>query len=158
MTENETRATRAELFAEYFKLTDIVQRYDEYYLKIKAWGVTVSGVAAGVGLREESAVTFFIAALLALSFWMTEARFKMFQLSHMLRVGELERALERGDYDTACPRIFTAFAEASSIHIGTKRWRSVISWPQVMLPHVFFVALGLIGGFALLVGEIGRIL
>jgi hypothetical protein len=38
-----------------------------------------------------------------------------------------------------------AFGEESALNIRHRRWRSVFLWPQVMFPHVFFVAIGILG-------------
>lgn len=139
----EAKDTRSELFEEYYKLAAIVQGYDAYYLTIKAWSVTVSGAAIGVALRENSRGVPIIAFALSLAFWLTEVRFKLFQLNHMLRVRELEDAL-RNNLPVASPRMFTAFGEESRRNLQGKRWKSVMFWPQVMLPHLFFVGLSLI--------------
>jgi hypothetical protein len=134
---------RAELFEEYYKLAAVVQGYDSYCLTIKAWGVTVSGTALGIAFSREGSVAVSMVAALALAlsaaFWLTEVRFKLFQLGHMLRVAELEDALQNG-LNVPGPRIFSAFGEESVKNIQAKRWKSVVFWPQVMLPHIVFVS------------------
>ncbi len=138
---------RTELFEEYYKLAAIVQGYDSYCLTIKAWGVTVSGAALGIAFSREGSVAISSVAALALalsgSFWLTEVRFKLFQLNHMLRVTELEHALQNG-LPIIAPRIFSAFGEQSVRNIVSKRWKSVAFWPQVMLPHIVFVGVSLV--------------
>ena len=137
---------RAELFEEYYKLAAIVQSYDSYCLTIKAWGVTVSGAALSVAISREEPIAASMVALVAfalsVAFWLTEVRFKLFQLGHMLRVAELEGALQNG-LPVAAPRIFTAFGEEGARNLNKKRWRSVTFWPQVMLPHIVFAGLSL---------------
>jgi len=54
------------------------------------------------------------------------------------------------DPDTAAskpqsPRVLGAFGEESALNIRHHRWRSVFLLPQVMFPHVFFVAVGILG-------------
>ena len=137
--------SRSELLEEYHKLVDIVQRYDEYYIRIKGWGVTVSGAAAGFGSVEESSIVFLITAVLAFSFWLTEVRYKQFQLRHLQRVWEIENPTESGLSQLLAPRIFTAYGEERRKNVANKRWYTVMFWPQVMLPHVFFVIIGLAG-------------
>jgi hypothetical protein len=61
----------------------------------------------------------------------------------MLRVSELENALQN-NIPVASPRIFAAFGEQSRTNLKSKRWRSLMLWPQVMLPHVFFAVLSLV--------------
>jgi hypothetical protein len=144
--------TRSELFDEYYKLAAIVQSYDSYCLTIKAWGVTVSGAAIGVAFsRGGSLGVFIIAFSLSMAFWLTEVRFKLFQLAHMLRISELENALQNNVALTS-PRIFSAFGEQSRANLKSKRWKTLIFWPQIMLPHIFFASLSL----ALIVFEIVR--
>ncbi len=140
----ESNVSRSELFEEYYKLSAIVQSYDSYCLTIKAWGVTVSGAAIGVAFsRAGSLGVFIVAFALSLAFWLTEVRFKLFQLAHMLRVSELENALQN-NLPMTSPRIFAAFGEQSRSNLKSKRWRAVTLWPQVMLPHVFFAVLSLV--------------
>jgi len=140
----ETKDTRSELFEEYYKLSAIVQSYDSYFLTIKAWGVTVSGAAIGVAFsRDRPFGVFLVALTLSLAFWLTEVRYKLFQLGHMLRVSELEHALQN-KLPLSSPRIFSAFGEESRRNLQYKRWKSVMFWPQVMFPHLFFIALSII--------------
>jgi hypothetical protein len=145
MSQNlEPNINRSELLEEYYKLSAIVQSYDSYCLTIKAWGVTVSGAAVGVAFsRPGSLGVFVVAFALSLAFWLTEVRFKLFQLAHMLRVTELENALQN-NLPVASPRIFSAFGEQSRTNLKSKRWRSLMLWHPVMLPHVFFAVLSLV--------------
>lgn len=133
----EQKDKRSELLEEYYKLAAIVQGYDSYYLSIKAWGVTVSGAAIGVGFSIGKPIQVFVVAFaLSLAFWLTEVRFKLFQLGHMFRIAQLEEALQN-ETKIISPRIFRSFQEESSRNILVKRWRSVLFWPQVMFPHIF---------------------
>ena len=84
-----------------------------------------------------------LALALSLAFWLTEVRFKLFQLNHMLRVAELEDALQNGSPSRG-PRFFSAFGEEGARNMHIKRWKSVAFWPQVMLPHVVFVSFSLV--------------
>jgi hypothetical protein len=146
---------RDELLTEYYKITDIIHKYDDYFLRIKTWGVTVSGAATGVGVAQRSEVTFFIATLLAISFWFTEARYKVLQLDHILRIEELESALKLksvpADFQT--PRIFGALSERKKHHKKIRKWRSVLFWPHVIFPHIFFAIVGLVGSVGLIISS-----
>jgi hypothetical protein len=133
---------RAELREEYFKVIDILQNYDLYFLSIKNWGVTAIGVAATVGLANKAPIVFLLITFIAVGFWITEVRFKLLQLGHTLRATELERILQEVRLNTSSPRILAAFGEESRRNIQSKRWQSVLFWPQVMFPHVVFVIAG----------------
>lgn len=141
---------RSELREEYFKLVEIAHKYDDYFIRIKTWGVTVSGAAAGIGITQSSPWIFFIASLLAFAFWVTESRFKILQLDHNLRIDELESALHEERVVTGAPRIYGALRERKAKHLREERWKEVMKWPHVMYPHVIFTVVGLLGGVALL--------
>src|SRR5262245_17999406 len=130
-----SESSRSELLKEYEKVVDILQSYDSYFLTIKNWSVTVSGTALAVGVGKGTSDIFRLAATLAASFWATEVRFKLLQLGHTQRAGELERALQAGT-SIPSPRILTSFGEQSALNNASRRWKKVLSWPQVMLPHV----------------------
>ena len=140
---------RSELLEEYFRLTAFVQAYDSYFLSIKAWGVTVSGAAIGVGFSRDLIAqnmqmqVFAIALALAIAFWFTEVRFKLIQLAHIYRQAALEKALQGNEY-VKSPSILESYKEGRRTDNAQKRWRSVILWPQVMFPHVIFVVLSFI--------------
>ena len=140
---------RSELFEEYFKEAGFVQSYESYFLTIKTWGVTASGAAIGVGFSKDlisqnrQLEIFVIALALAVAFWLTEVRFKLMQLAHINRQASLERALQENTYIKS-PAILESFGEASLVNRDQKRWRKIMLWPHVMLPHVIFVTLSLI--------------
>jgi len=140
---------RAELFEEYFRLSGFVQSYDSYFLTIKTWGVTVSGVAIGVGFSKDvinynmQSEMFLIALALGTAFWWTEVRFKLIQLAHVTRQSVLERALQENVYIKA-PALLESFSAESVIQRELGRWRRIVFWPHVMFPHIIFVVLSLI--------------
>lgn len=139
---------RDELREEYFKVVDILQSYDPYFLSIKNWGVTAIGVAATVGLANKAPAVFLLTSLIAVGFWLTEVRFKLLQLGHTQRAAELEHALSEREPLSSSPRILSAFGEQSRRNLQAGRWRSVLFWPQVMFPHVVFVVAGPVAYFA----------
>ena len=96
MTEASDSTPRRELREEYFKVVDILQSYDPYFLTIKNWGVTVSGAAIALSVSQKSSSAFLLVCVLAIGFWTTEVRFKLLQLGHTLRATELERYLSIG--------------------------------------------------------------
>lgn len=133
---------REALREEYFKVVDILQGYDPYFLSIKNWGVTAIGVAATIGLANKVPGAFLLVSFIAAGFWLTETRFKLLQLGHTLRAAELEQALRQPNPEEDSPRILSAFGEESRRNLKSGRWRSVLFWPQVMFPHVVFVVAG----------------
>jgi hypothetical protein len=137
-----TQKLREELREEYFKVIDILQGYDPYFLSIKNWGVTSIGVAATVGFASKSPLVFLVIPVIAVGFWLTEVRFKLLQLGHTRRATELEETLSGPKAAVRSPRILSAFGEESLRNLQTGRWRSVLFWPQVMFPHVVFVVIG----------------
>ncbi|MGY1616240.1 hypothetical protein ACI797_05790 [Geodermatophilus sp. SYSU D00691] len=138
---------RAELLAEYYKLIDIVQAYDPYFVTIKSWSATLGSLALGAALTMRpafGAAVLGVGALLSCSFWIVEAHFKILQLNHVARCTELEQLLERGG-TTRSPRILQSFAEAGSLHLLRRQWRRVLRWPHVAFPHALFIAISLVG-------------
>ncbi|WP_380877883.1 hypothetical protein ACFB49_14650 [Sphingomonas sp. DBB INV C78] len=94
--------TRLELLqAEYFKLQDHVETFDERALQIKTWSVTVSlaGVVAAYGSDSISlsdrSVILWVAAASAASFWLIEFLWKCFQWSFLPRIEAIETEMRR---------------------------------------------------------------
>src|SRR5207237_2164652 len=139
---------RQEAFDEYYKVAAFVQAYDGYFLNIKAWGVTVTAgaIAAGfssgvVASRVSQVAVFVVGLLLACSFWASEAMFKMLQLAHVRRAGDLEDILASGATEIAGPAYLSSFTTYQAVDRQARRWRHVLFWPHVMLPHVIFAVL-----------------
>jgi hypothetical protein len=53
---------------EYYWLEDQIDRFDDRSLKIKAWSITLSGVALGAAFNYNKPVLFLVAAISALLF------------------------------------------------------------------------------------------
>jgi hypothetical protein len=140
---------RTQLLQEYYNISSFVQAYDGHFLAIKSWGITVSGAAIGVGfsqglLGQASQVgIFFVALILSVAFWLTELRFKLIQLAHVYRQSDLEQSLREDTY-IKTPAILQSYGMGRTIDRERKRWRSVMFWPHVMLPHILFAAISLI--------------
>ena len=140
---------RQEAFDEYYKVAAFVQAYDGYFLNIKAWGVTVTagaiaaGFSAGVASSRPSQVAVFVVAfLLACAFWASETMFKMLQLAHIRRASELEGLLASNAAEMLGPAYLSSFSTYQAIDRRARRWRYVLFWPHVMLPHAIFASLG----------------
>jgi hypothetical protein len=143
-----TKDQRTELLQEYYHLSSYVQGYDAHFLLIKSWGITVSGAAIGVGFSSNLLGTsgrvglFGIAFVLSIAFWITEVRFKLIQLAHVYRQSGLEHAL-REDSFIRTPAILESYGQGMAIDRRRKRFRAVMFWPHVMMPHVLFAGLSL---------------
>jgi hypothetical protein len=140
--------TRQEAFEEYYKVAAFVQAYDGYFLNIKAWGVTVTagaiaaGFSSGVASSRISQVAVFVVGfLLASAFWATETMFKMLQLAHVRRLVELEGLLASGATEIAGPAYLSSFSSYQAVDRRARRWRHVLFWPHVILPHAIFASL-----------------
>ena len=140
------RDQRSQLLAEYFKVAEFVQAYDPHCLTIKAWGVSITAVALGIGLSKDviergyQIEVFLVALGLAISFWLTETRFKLFQLRHIPRYSALEKAIQDDVYIKS-PAILESFG--TGVRLEHARRLPVAFWPHVMFPHVIFVGLSL---------------
>jgi len=139
---------RQEAFDEYYKVAAFVQAYDGYFLNIKAWGVTVTAGAIAAGFssgvassRPSQTAVFTVGLLLACTFWACETMFKMLQLAHVRRAADLESILASGAAEVAGPAYLSSFSAYQAIDRRTRRWRHVLFWPHVMLPHAAFALL-----------------
>lgn len=142
MENMENKEIRTQLLEEYYRLSAIIQNYDPYFVSIKTWGVTVSGLAIGVGFSKGSSEVFVVAFALSIGFWLTEVCFKLLQLGHSGRIEELERELQRNN-NIASPEIYQAFVKRRKEDMKRIYWLRVMFWPHVMFPHLIFVCLSL---------------
>jgi hypothetical protein len=143
-----TKEQRSELLDEYYKVYSFVQAYDPYFISIKNWGVTVTGAALAVGLSRENnrpLLVFSVALALSIAFWFTEVLFKNSQLAHLRRVTIIEEGL-RNDSSLESPAIAKSYDEGKAENQKKQKWRGVMFWRHVMLPHVIFsfISLGFI--------------
>jgi len=128
------------IFTEYYKVVDIIQSYDQHYFKIKAWNVTLSGALIIYGVSQGEISVLIAASVFCLSFWVTEAWYKIIQNGHFKRVKEIEDALQN-DTEIIYPRIYGAYIEKFSDNRKGKKWVKMMFYPQVMSPHIFVLAL-----------------
>ncbi len=80
----------ADLQAEYAKLTEIVNAFDQRLLTIKGWGVTLGLASLGLGFQQEHYGLFLVAATSGLAFWLLEATTKLHQIRYYPRMGDIE--------------------------------------------------------------------
>lgn len=85
-------ALREDLGKEYYSILEVVSDYDQRFLTIKGWSVTLSLVALGLGFKEQHAFYFALAAFSGLSFWVLEALAKRHQLRYYSRMRDIEVA------------------------------------------------------------------
>jgi hypothetical protein len=129
---------------EYYWIEDQVDRFDDRSLKIKAWSITLSGVALGAGFSYNKPILFLIAAVSALVFWYLETNWKYFQEALADRVYELESFLNGSGGTYTGPRICDAFK--SHLHNPKMEWSKfprLFFRRNVHLPHSVILISGL---------------
>jgi len=138
---------REELQTEYYKLIELIYKYDDYLIRIKTGSISLGVIVTGIGIGIKSVYPLFLVILLAIAFWLTEASLKVVQLSNFKRITELENALNRGitENNFISPRIIQAYSECRKENEESGLWRKVIWWKHVMFPHIVFVLGSLIG-------------
>jgi hypothetical protein len=81
-----------DLGQEYYRLSAIVDGFDQRLLTIKGWGVTLSLASIGIGFQQDHYGLFLVATLSGLGFWIIEAVTKMHQMRFYPRMGDIEYA------------------------------------------------------------------
>jgi hypothetical protein len=129
---------------EYFHLQKTVEDFDQRSLTIKAWSVTTSmvGIAASF-LHPDAGALSLLAALASLSFWITEALWKEFQQCYFPRLRTLERAFSTENATEIPFRINQSWSQTYHSY-GLIRYVRILTWPHVMLPHVFIIICGVL--------------
>lgn len=138
---------REELFTEYYKLIELIYKYDSYFINIKTSSISLGSIATGVGIGIRSIYLILLVMILAIAFWLTEASLKVLQLSNFKRIKELEHTLNQNviEGEFTSPRIIGAYGERRRENEESKLLIKVIWWNHVMFPHVVFVTGGLVG-------------
>lgn len=129
------------LQAEYLHLQKTIEDFDARALTIKAWSVSFGFVAIAGAFATHARVAFLIAAGSALSFWILEILWKLFQTAHYDRGYAIE-AHFRGETKIAHP-----FQLSSAWYVAWRRDRlrripRIARWPHVALPHAIVCVLG----------------
>jgi hypothetical protein len=139
---------REEMLREYYETVGIVNAFTSNFLTIKTWSVTSGSIALGVAFAKSgNPFIFLVALILSAAFWITEIRYKIIQLAHLRRAKILEEALQK-DEILETPRINATYSEAATELVLQKRWKKLVLWPQIMLPHVFIVIASLLSFFS----------
>jgi uncharacterized membrane protein len=130
---------------EYYFLQGEVGRYDQLSHGIKNWSITVSFALIAASFYRGTSTLCILAAIAALMFWLTEARWKRYQTIHISRIKELEKFL-RGETDIYLgPQINKSFVEKLGTLRDGRRQELRIMWlGNVRRPHYFIVLLGLL--------------
>lgn len=138
---------RNSLQIEYYKLIDIIHKYDDYFIRIKTWSISLGAIATGVSISIGSIYTLLVVILLGASFWFTEVSFKVVQLSHFKRINELENYLNNDikEVNVITPRIIQAYGEQKKENDKSKLWKKVMWWKHVMFPHIIFIFSSIVG-------------
>jgi hypothetical protein len=135
--------SKAELLeAEYFKLQDFVEIFDERALQIKGWSVTVSLAAlvtafasADRAVIANRDIILSLALLSAIAFWYIEFTWKCFQWSFLHRITEIEAYMR----DPSKPIDPLQIRTSWRAHYKTERSQSLLRGkflaPSVSLPH-----------------------
>lgn len=144
------------LSVEYYKLVDIVLKFDSNLLLVKGWGVTFSFATLVLGFKEKARGLFLLAAISGLCFWVIEAEMKWHQSNYYYRMSDIEHICSSSPAKATCPKIdwswnkarelSTPFAdEVIGIEVGPKTPEARIRkyfMVHVWLPHIAVVFLG----------------
>lgn len=103
---------RADLQTEYYAILDVVSGFDQRFLTVKGWSVTLSLAGVGLGFQQGHYALFALAAGTALGFWLIDGGMKRHQLRYYSRMRDIEVAAFRlnqvrleGLGDVSAPRI-----------------------------------------------------
>jgi hypothetical protein len=157
-------ALREDLGKEYYAILGVVSEYDGRLMTIKGWSVTLSLAGLGLGFQQQHYALFALAAATALAFWYVDALMKGFQLRYYWRMRDIEVAafqinavLLNGLGRQSAPRIDMSWGykgrkgeesprvpvrrSARNVHTLLQRrlWM-----PQVLLPHMVAVVIGVV--------------
>ncbi|MCW2526177.1 MAG: hypothetical protein JWM76_1037 [Pseudonocardiales bacterium] len=158
-------ALRDDLNKEYYALLNVVSEFDGRQLTVKGWSVTLSLAALGVGFQQQHYALFGLAAATALAFWYMDVLLKRFQLRYYSRMRDIEHAAFQinsvpldGMGNVSAPRIDMSWSykgipgkpdwrtdppERYTPEMIRRLLRRPYVMPQVLLPHVAAVVLGL---------------
>lgn len=152
---------------EYYALQSEIGRFDTIAHGIKNWSITVTAVLIAAAAYRDLPVLALLAAGASAVFWLTEARWKRYQLIHRERLTRLENDMAAGvPYGgPMISRSFTAILSRETYHPqptdGRLRrlWRANLGvWKQeakyarfrnVRRPHDLLIVLSILSAVAL---------
>ncbi|MBT9384624.1 hypothetical protein KM176_12200 [Pseudooceanicola sp. CBS1P-1] len=137
------------LWEEYTALYAVYEGYNDQFLTLKGWSVTV-GLAALMGAyalppERHGRLAVLLAAFSALPFWLTEMFWRGYQAATMARLEEIERCMSGALFDRRlCSpyRILGAWQSAYRDH-AVSFWLHNAWHPGVLLPHAVLLLAGL---------------
>ena len=136
-----TELDRAVLEKEYFHLQSVVESFDAKSLTIKAWSVSVVGVLASSGAFFGKWQLLLFASIMSLMFWLIDTAWKTFQYANYRRIAHIEEFM-RGERKTIEGLQMASSWYRSFKTGGGKRYRRIMLWGHVFLPHgAMFVGL-----------------
>ena len=151
--------------AEYLKLQDNFEMFDDRALTIKAWSVTLCACWDRAAYVNGQPALLLISSVAALVFWTIDAYWKTNQQAFGQRMWEIEHAMDKGATVGLKPfQIVMSWRaernksrEAWSPWLPTKRdydnttRKRIVLWADVALPHaaVVVVAAVLFGVYSL---------
>jgi hypothetical protein len=86
---------REELKAEYTILQTEYEAFDERTLKIKSWSAPLLAAGIGLGAKEDSFTIIFAFIIAAVSLWILEIYWKVFQRCYSDRIIPILRMSDR---------------------------------------------------------------
>lgn len=131
------------VWKEYELLYSTYESLGQQALTLKGWSVTV-GLAAIITVYSSKAsragrVAVIAAALSAIPFWIIDAFWKSYQMAYLGRLGFLESVTNCSELDSHSPGIVSGWR----LDHQWFDWLTVLHMPNVALPHVFVLCLGL---------------
>jgi hypothetical protein len=134
---------------EYFRLQEVIERFDEKAITIKAWSVTVSMAGVGAAFLKNSPALLLLSGIASLLFWLIEAWWKVFQQAFYPRIYEIEFLMMGRSVDQ---RSSPFIAGSWSLAWNSARERGlvwdILFWPHVLLPHALVALVGVLGWIA----------
>lgn len=133
--------------AEYLKLQEILERFDDRALTIKAWSVTLCTAGIGAAYVQKQPALFLVSSAAAILFWVIEALWKENQQAFYRRTYDIESASQAGTLLELKP-FKIADSWSTSWEQRKKMWSrkehriektaapGILYWPHVALPHV----------------------
>jgi hypothetical protein len=133
-----------DLKAEYLKLQDFYEAYDQRALSLKGLATPLLGAGLAVGIKEGSHAFLWITIAVAASLWLLEALWKSFQYRFRARIVLLESWFRGEGADGLAP--FQIYASWSTALKPFRRLLSAIAMtmllPFVFLPYLIVVVAG----------------
>ncbi|TLP48345.1 hypothetical protein FDK21_01380 [Cohaesibacter sp. CAU 1516] len=118
------------------------ESFNQHALALKGWSVTI-GLATILAVyarprTRAGAMTMLFAALSALPFWITDAVWKSYQNAYVPRIKALEENIACAADGEIDFNIYSSWRP----NWGEFDWLGLIFKANVMMPHVFVLALG----------------